>query len=57
MSIIVKEHKNSIKTKESENGGIYTEEENKKDNNSAFNRLLNLQLLIQKHSGLKELCK
>jgi len=27
-----------------------------KDDNS-FNKLLSLQLLIQKHSGLKELCK
>ena len=26
------------------------------DDNS-FNQLLNLQLLIQKHSGIKELCK
>ncbi len=28
-----------------------------KDNDSSFNQLLALQLLIQKHSGLKELCK
>ena len=28
----------------------------KKEDNS-FNQLLSLQLLIQKHSGLKELCK
>ena len=27
------------------------------DNDKSFNRLQNLQLLIQKHSGLKELCK
>ena len=26
-------------------------------NNDSFNQLLNLQLLIHKHSGLKELCK
>ena len=26
-------------------------------NDNSFNQLLNLQLLIQKHSGLKELCK
>ena len=30
-------------------------EENIDDN--SFNQLLSLQLLIQKHSGLKELCK
>ena len=27
------------------------------DNDQAFNNLVNLQLLIQKQSGLKELCK
>ena len=27
------------------------------DNDKSFNRLQNLQLLVQKHSGLKELCK
>lgn len=27
------------------------------DSDKSFNRLQNLQLLIQKHSGLKELCK
>ena len=27
------------------------------ENDSSFNQLLALQLLIQKHSGLKELCK
>ena len=31
-------------------------EENSNEYNS-FNQLLSLQLLIQKHSGLKELCK
>jgi len=32
-------------------------EEANKNNNDSFNQLLSLQLLIQKHSGLKELCK
>ena len=27
------------------------------DNDHSFNQLLRLQLLIQKHNGLKELCK
>ena len=27
------------------------------NNDSSFNQLLALQLLIQKHSGLKEICK
>ena len=30
---------------------------NNKDNDNSFNQLLSLQLLIKKHSGLKELCK
>ena len=39
--------------------GTPKEEINSIDNNNdkSFNRLQNLQLLIQKHSGLKELCK
>ena len=34
-------------------------EENKKEENddNSFHQLLSLQLCIQKHSGLKELCK
>ena len=28
-----------------------------KDDYNSFNQLLSLQLLIQKHSGLKDLCK
>ena len=34
-----------------------TNEEIKEDNDNSFSQLLNLQLLIQKHSGLKEICK
>ena len=30
---------------------------NNQSSDSSFNQLLSLQLLIQKHSGLKELCK
>ena len=30
---------------------------NSQSPDSSFNQLLSLQLLIQKHSGLKELCK
>ena len=29
----------------------------KEEENNSFKQLLSLQLLIQKHSGLKELCK
>ena len=33
------------------------EENTNEDNDGSFNQLLALQLLIQKHTGLKELCK
>ncbi len=32
-------------------------ENNNEDNDGSFNKLLDLQLLIQKHAGLKGLCK
>ena len=51
-----KDIKNSINLYIKENIGNCTREE-KDDDNNAFNKLLQLQLLIQKHSGLKELCK
>ena len=49
---------NAIKdnNKLSENQDIKNEN-NKEDNDISFNQLLNLQILIQNHSGLKELCK
>ncbi len=43
-----------------DNGSNTIEKEVNINNNQsqkAFNNLLQLQLLIQKHSGLKELCK
>ena len=33
------------------------DENTNEDNDGSFNQLLALQLLIQKHTGLKELCK
>ena len=30
---------------------------NNENNDKTFNQLLNFQLLVQKHSGLKEICK
>ena len=33
------------------------EKDKDKDKNNSFNKLLSLQILIQKHSGLKGLCK
>jgi len=47
---------NNHKIGEEEKNEIIIEETNKNNNNS-FNQLLTLQLLIQKHAGLKELCK
>ena len=34
-----------------------TEDNTTEDNDGSFRQLLALQLLIQKHTGLKELCK
>ena len=41
---------------QNEKKGNDLKEDNLNEDNS-FNQLLSLQLLIQKHSGLKELCK
>ena len=40
-----------------ENTTPKVEKNNTEDNDGSFNQLLALQLLIQKHTGLKELCK
>ena len=53
----VKNIKNSINLCIKEKMGNYRREEKDDNTNNAFNKLLQLQLLIQKHSGLKELCK
>ena len=57
-SVINKVIKDNYKIKES---SILQEESNtqetQKDEDNSFNQLLSLQLLIQKHSGLKDLCK
>ena len=45
-----------INYNESLEGFLYNTEA-KNSNDNSFNKLLSLQLLIQKHSGLKELCK
>ena len=39
------------------NDGHFKREEKLKEKTPAFNQLLQLQLLIQKQAGLKELCK
>jgi hypothetical protein len=54
---ILNDRKNSSDLEASANGGCFKIEETQINNATAFNRLLELQLLIQKHSGLKELCK
>ena len=48
--------KYKIKDNESYEKDIYNKETNKGNDNS-FDQLLSLQLMIQKYSGLKELCK
>ena len=53
----IKNIKNSINLHIKENANNYRREEKDDNQNNAFNNLLELQLLIQKHSGLKELCK
>ena len=52
---IIKDNK-KITQGSSEIDEMKTPNDNKKDEDS-FSQLLSLQLLIQKHSGLKELCK
>ena len=52
---IIKENYKNIENLDSQNSLI--NEINLKDSDNSFNQLLSLQLLIQKHSGLKELCK
>ena len=53
-TIINKIIKDNFKIQENHINDIKVENDN---NEKSFNQLLNLQLLIQKHSGLKELCK
>lgn len=52
---IIKDNK-KITEDSAELSGIKTSDDIKKEEDS-FSQLLSLQLLIQKHSGLKELCK
>ena len=57
-NVINKVIKENYKLNEKDNIGNEIKNENN-DNikENSFNQLLNLQLLIKKHSGLKELCK
>ena len=56
-SVVNKVIKDNYKIRENESLEKDMIEHNIKDSEKSFNQLLNLQLLIQKHSGLKELCK
>jgi hypothetical protein len=47
----------NYKIGEKEDNIPIVEENTNEDNDCSFNQLLALQLLIQKHTGLKELCK
>ena len=55
----VKDTIDSINASINGNGSYLTKTEKQETpkKKNAFNKLLDLQLLIQKHSGLKELCK
>ena len=53
-NIINKIIRDNFKLTENDNKNYEIKEE---INDKSFNKLLNLQLLIQKYSGLKELCK
>ena len=55
-NIINKVIQDNYKINQLENNDNNQTNEKLEDDNS-FNKLLSLQLLIQKHSGLKELCK
>ena len=48
---------NTIDLDTNGNDSNLKKEDNPNNKPIAFNHLLQLQLLIQKHSGLKELCK
>ena len=56
-SFVNKVIKDNYKIRESETLEKEISEPIVKDSCKSFNQLLNLQILIQKHSGLKELCK
>ena len=56
MSILYDES-NTINIEKNDNSINLRKEDIPNNKPIAFNRLLQLQLLIQKHSGLKELCK
>ena len=56
-SVVNKVIKDNYKIRENESLEKDIIEQNIKHSEKSFNQLLNLQLLIQKHSGLKELCK
>ena len=54
---ILKEEKNTINLNRTNNDEYFKREEKSTEKTPAFNQLLQLQLLIQKQAGLKELCK
>ena len=53
---VIKENIKKRNSKNKENV-IHLKDIIEQDKNNSFNQLLSLQLLIQKHSGLKGLCK
>ena len=53
---VIKENIKKRNSKNKENV-IHLKDIIEQDKNNSFNQLLSLQLLVQKHSGLKGLCK
>ena len=53
--VIISNHKIDLVPKEENKQRVKEDKQIKEDN--SFNQLHSLQLLIQSHSGLKELCK
>ena len=53
---VIKENIKKRNSKNKENI-IHLKDIIEQDKNNSFNQLLSLQLLVQKHSGLKGLCK
>ena len=54
---VIKENSKNNLLKQNIKKNVQLENLIDEDENNSFSQLLSLQLLIQKHSGLKELCK
>ena len=57
IKLIKNENLDNFNLSEIQKGKNENNKEDKENKDKSFKKLFNLQLLIQKHSGLKELCK